>query len=158
MIEEILKYLTVYLVSTIKFILGPILGTSYGLGTVTIIILNIGGMMTSVIVITYFGKWIRSQSQRLFSRKKATVFSKKARRSVQIWQKYGVPGIAFLTPILFMPIGGALLANAFGGKKRDIFIYMMISFLVWSISFTLILKYASHLIPFLDVSSDGSSS
>lgn len=151
MLEEILKYLTVYLASTLKFVLGPILGMSYGFNVIPVIILNIVGMMTPIVIITYFGKWIRDQSQKLFSKKKKKVFSKKARQSVKVWQNYGVPGIAFLTPILFMPIGGALLANAFGGKKRDIFIYMMLSFLFWSVSFTLTLKYAKHLIPFLEV-------
>lgn len=150
MLEEILKYLTVYLISALKFILGPILGMSYELGVIPIIILNVSGMMTSVILITFFGKWIREQSQRLFSRKKRNIFSKKSRKSVQVWKKYGVQGIAFLTPIIFMPIGGALLANAFGSKKKDIFLYMSLSFLFWSILFTLTLKYASHLIPFMD--------
>jgi len=150
MLEEILKYLTVYLASILKFVLGPIIGASYGFGVVITVVLNVTGMMTPVIIISYFGTWIRTQSQKIFSSKKKKVFSKKARKSVEVWQKYGVPGIAFLTPILFMPIGGSLLVNAFGGKKREIFLYMAISFLFWSVLFTLALKYARHLIPFMD--------
>ncbi|MGL1888690.1 MAG: small multi-drug export protein [Reichenbachiella sp.] len=150
--ELIIKYITVYLSSAIKFVVGPLLGVSYGLSIVEIVVLNVLGMMTAVFVITYFGEWIRHQSQRLLKRKKRNVFSKKSRKYVQIWQKFGTPGIAFFTPVLFMPIGGALLANAFGCKKRDIFLYMLVSFLFWSIGFTLVLQYAAHWVPFLDVS------
>lgn len=150
MLQEILKYFLVYISSSVKFVFGPLLGTSYGFHVLITGSLTILGMMTSVYVFTYFGDWIRIKSQKLFSSKDKKKFSKSSRRNVTVWLKYGVPGIAFLTPILLTPIGGTVLANAFGGKKEDILKYMWISCILWSYPISWALKYASYLLPFIN--------
>jgi hypothetical protein len=61
------------------------------------------------------------------------VFTKRNRRLVTIFRKYGLFGIAFLTPvILSIPIG-TIVANSFEPNKRKIFLFMFISILFWSI-------------------------
>jgi len=146
--QHLIQYLLIFLGSTIKIVFGMVLGTAFGFnifltGTITIL-----GMMTSVYIVTFFGTPIRSFTQKVLHRKKRKLFSSKTRRSVRIWQKYGVAGIAFLTPIILMPIGGAILANAFGGKKTEIFKWMWISCIFWTYPLTWIVKFASHLLPF----------
>lgn len=144
---ELLKYLTVYLLSAVKFILGPMLGLSYDLNVVTICLLTTGGMMTTVYVFSYFGHHIRNLSLRVFGPgKKKKIFTSKSRRFVRIWNKHGVKGIAFLTPLLLSPPIGTILANAFGGKKEEIIKWMWIWAIVSSVVLTLILKYAAWLI------------
>jgi predicted neutral ceramidase superfamily lipid hydrolase len=60
------------------------------------------------------------------------VFTKRNRRLVSIFRKYGLLGIAFLTPvILSIPIG-TIVANSFEPNKRKIFLFMFISILFWS--------------------------
>jgi len=60
------------------------------------------------------------------------VFTKRNRRLVTIFRKYGLFGIAFLTPvILSIPIG-TIIANSLEPKKRKIFLFMFISILFWS--------------------------
>jgi len=60
------------------------------------------------------------------------VFTKRNRRLVTIFRKYGLFGIAFLTPvILSIPIG-TIVANSFEPNKRKIFLFMFISILFWS--------------------------
>lgn len=60
------------------------------------------------------------------------VFTKRNRRLVTIFRKYGLFGITFLTPvILSIPIG-TIIANSFEPKKRKIFLFMFISILFWS--------------------------
>src|SRR5687768_8531642 len=49
----LLKVLTVYLLSTFKFIGGPLAGISMGLPLYLTVLLTIAGMMTSVLVISY---------------------------------------------------------------------------------------------------------
>ncbi|MFY0601208.1 MAG: hypothetical protein JXR03_16145 [Cyclobacteriaceae bacterium] len=143
----ILKYLIVYLLSALKFILGPTFGLSFGLSWVEICILTLAGMMTTVYLICYFGDQIRVIFRRFFSsKKKKVVFSKKSRRFVKIWNTYGVKGIAFLTPILLSPPGGTFLAIALGGKKKEIIKWMWIFGGAFSLIFSLIMKYASWLI------------
>lgn len=150
MSELLFEYFLVYSLSTLKVIFGMALGTTLGFSVFLTATLTILGMMTSVYVITFFGTWIRHVSQRIFKRKDQKLFTKKNRRNVRIWQQYGVPGIAILTPVLLMPIGGAVLANAFGGEKKEIFKWMWISCIGWTYPLTWVVKFASHLLPFFD--------
>ena len=126
MIEEILKYLSVYALSGFKFIFGPTLGASYGFSLVVSALLTACGMMTTVYIFTYFGEHLRGLLNR-FKKKDRKVFTKRNRQFVRIWGKYGVKGIALVTPLLLMPIGGAILVNALGGKRREIILWMWIS-------------------------------
>jgi hypothetical protein len=142
----LLKYLTIYALSTVKFILGPVLGLSYGFGVVETALLTLAGMMSTVYVFCYFGTGIRRLANRLFRKKKKKVFTYRNRKFVTLWFAYGVKGIAFFTPILLSPPFGTILANAFGGQKKDIIKWMWVSGTFFSFTITLILKYASWLI------------
>jgi len=71
------------------------------------------------------------------------LFTKRNRRFVIFWRKYGLFGVSFLTPLVFSPIIGTLLVNAFGGSKKKIITYMLISAAFWSFLLT---KF-SYLIP-----------
>ncbi len=151
MIEELLKYFLVYISSTIKFIFGPTIGIAYGFNVFVTGSLTILGMMTSVYVFSFFGDQIRALISKVFGNKKKQVFTKKNRKFVQIWKKYGVPGVALLTPILLTPIGGTILVNAVGAKKEDIIKYMWMSCVLWSYTITWAVKFASGYISVEDL-------
>jgi hypothetical protein len=77
---------------------------------------------------------------RLFERKnrKRVVFSKKRRTLVKFRTKYGLWGIVIMTPvILSIPIGAFLLKKYYSTHK-NVFAYMMLSILGWSLVFTTI--------------------
>lgn len=141
----LLKYLIVYSLSGFKIIFGPTLGMAYGLSIAETVVLSLLGMMTTVYLLSYFGPEIRRLINRIFTRKKKRRnFTPKRRRFVRIWRRWGVPGIAFLTPLLLSPIGGALMVNALGGKRREILKWMWVFGGLWSVILTLLVKYASH--------------
>ena len=119
----------VILLSTVKFIAGPITGFASGLNLVTTILGTVVGTMISVISITYFGKWLGKR----FLRKLVPRNRPRREKWNAFWKKYGVGGIAFLTPILLTPVGGAILAVSTGSSKEKIIFYMFISASVWSI-------------------------
>ncbi|MFY0608100.1 MAG: hypothetical protein JXR10_15380 [Cyclobacteriaceae bacterium] len=138
-----LKYLMVFALSSVKIIFGPTLGLAYGFSVLETIGVSVLGMMTTVYLLTYFGEGMRIIFRRFSFRKKPRkVFSPKKRKFVKIFRKYGVPGIAFLTPILLSPPGGAILANAFKGKSKEIIKWMWIFGVFWSVVLTLAVKYA----------------
>lgn len=127
--EEVLKAVPVMLFSMVKFIFGPTMGYAVKLHVVTTILATVIGMMTSVMIFTFFGDWLRKRVFKQFFARK----SKQGRRTAMIWRKYGLPGIAAITPLILTPIGGTLIAISFGSPKDRIIIYMFISASVWSI-------------------------
>jgi membrane protein DedA with SNARE-associated domain len=138
--ETILKVATVYFSSMLKFIFGPLGGYAAGFSLVTTILVTVAGMMTVVLVFTFFGNWIREKIIRRFS-KKRNKFSTRNRRFVTIWKKYGLIGVAALTPVIFTPIGGTLLAVSSGSPKEKIIFYMFISAAVWSVLLSVALYF-----------------
>lgn len=129
---EISQIISIYLLSTIKFLSGPLLGYAAGLNIFITMIITVAGMMTSVILFTYFGTWLRKRILRRFLKPKR-VFSSRSRRFVKIWKNYGAGGVAFFTPILLMPIGGAILLSTTGTPRKKIIYYMLLSAIGWSI-------------------------
>ncbi len=133
--EEILKALPVAVSSSVKFIFGPLGGYAVGLHLITTIGATVVGMMGSVTAFTFFGDWLRSKIiDRFFSKSKK--FSPGNRKFIGIWKKYGMAGVAFLTPLLLTPIGGTILAVAFGSPKEKILLYMFISAVWWATVFS----------------------
>ena len=57
--EEILKAVSVYFSSMVKFFFGPIGGKAAGLHLITTMVVTVAGMMTMVVAFTYFGDFIR---------------------------------------------------------------------------------------------------
>jgi membrane protein DedA with SNARE-associated domain len=131
--EEIAKAIPAYLLSTLKFIGGPLYGWGVGLKLITTILATVSGMMTSVIAFTFFGEWLKSKVFGRFKRKNPKPPNPKL---AALWKKYGVEGIAFLTPILLTPIGGTLLAVSSGAPKDKIIFYMFVSASGWTIVIT----------------------
>lgn len=144
---ELLKYLLVYALSGFKFIFGPTMGVAYGFSILETGALTTLGMMTTVYIISYFGPQIRAITVRLVGkRKKKPNFSPGRRRFVRVWKKYGIQGIAFMTPLLLTPVGGAFFANALGVNRRDIFKWMWIFGTFWAFVLSLLVKYAFDLL------------
>lgn len=137
--EEILKAIPVYFSCMLKFILGPIGGYASGLNLVTTILTTVFGMMTVVFLFTYSGNWFREKVLNRFIRKKKSAAGNQ--RFAKIWKKYGLPGVALLTPIILTPIGGTLLAVSSGSPKEKIIFYMFISAAVWSVVFSMAIYF-----------------
>lgn len=129
--EEILKALTVYLWSMVKFIFGPIGGKAAGLHLVTTMIVTSAGMMTMVVAFTYFGEFIRKKILDRFFKK-----ANKPPKENNFLKKYGLAGVALLTPVILTPIGGTLIAVGVSPNREKIILYMLISACVWSVLLT----------------------
>jgi len=66
MLEEILKAIPIYLLSMLKVVFGPTFSYASGLHYSTSFAVTFGGMMTSVLIITFFWKPIEEwQTERL---------------------------------------------------------------------------------------------
>jgi len=133
MSEQLGKYLTVYLISMFKFIGGPAMGAAYGMNFLEKFLITVLGMMTSVLIISFFGVRLRRWIQVRYNLKRKR-FTKRNRRIVHIWSNYGVFGVSFFTPVLFSPVVGTLLVTTLGGKRKKVIGYMLISAVFWSLA------------------------
>jgi membrane protein DedA with SNARE-associated domain len=138
MVEELVKAIPVFLSSALKFILGPLEGYGLHLHFITTVVATICGMMMSVVAFTYFGEWLRhGLLKRFFQKKQADPNSeKKKNRFSWFITKYGLGGVAFLTPVFLTPIGGTILAVSLTESKKKILLYMFISGVFWAFVFT----------------------
>jgi len=137
MISDFMKYVLVFLISMFKFIGGPALGVAYDLSLIGVVSMTVFGMMTTVIIISFFGIRLRNWIQKKYNNKRRRkVFSKRNRRIVKIWRGYGEFGVSFFTPVLFSPIVGTLLVTALGGKRNKVIVYMLISAIFWAFTLT----------------------
>ncbi len=144
--SPMIKYLTVYLLSMVKFLGGPLAGVSMGLPFTSTLGLTVAGMMTSVAIFSVVGASVsRWYTQRARARGKP-VFSAHSRRTVRIFQRFGIGGIAFLTPILFSPIVGTVIATVLGVQRRAILLHMLWSAVVWGVAMTLVLTRFQYLV------------
>lgn len=139
--EEVLTILTIYVLCMFKIIFGPTMGYAAGFSPLLTVIITVAGMMTTVFIFTFFGEIIREKVLRRFIKPKR-VFTKRNRRFVKIWRKYGELGVSFLTPILLSPPGGSILAIALGGSRKKTIGYMFLWSVVWSTVITYTFYYS----------------
>ena len=139
--EEVLTILTIYVLCMFKIIFGPTMGYAAGLSPILTVVITVAGMMTTILIFTFFGEKLREKVLRRFLKPKK-VFTPKNRRFVKIWRKYGEMGISFLTPILLSPPGGAIIAMALGGSRKKTVAYMFLWSVVWSTIITYTFYYA----------------
>jgi uncharacterized membrane protein len=140
------KWASVFLLSTVKFLGGPLAGSSMGLGFWQTLGLTVAGMMTSVFVFSGVGRaWVRHRQQQRRLRR-APVFSKRSRNIIKVFKKFGMGGIAFLTPILLSPIGGTVIATLLGVPRQRILLHMFWSAVLWGGVLTLASARISHLL------------
>lgn len=134
------KYLSVVLASTIKFIGGPITGFALGLPWLLTAALTVAGMMLAVLSVAVLGGHL----QRWWAKRRQTQahprrFSKRSRLAVRVWQRFGIWGIACLTPVLFTPIGGTVIALSFRVPLAKLLVAMLVFGILWGLIFTLLL-------------------
>ena len=141
------KYISVIAISMLKFAGGPLTGLALKLAWVETAICSIIGMMITVLLIVFSSDFIQKLWTRFFPKKeKVRKFTKLNRLAIKTRRKFGLVGIALLTPILFTPIGGTALAMAFRYEKREIILQMLISAVAWAIVQTLFFYFLKDLI------------
>jgi hypothetical protein len=137
---DILRYLLPYSLSMIKFVAGPTIGLAVGLSIIEIIIVTTAGMMSTVVLLSYAGQPFREWVTKKFMPEPKR-FSKRNRRFVRVWRKYGAPGVSFLTPLILTPVGGTLLLVAVGEKRKRIISFMLVSGVIWAVLQTFFFKF-----------------
>lgn len=110
------------------------LGIIGGLSPVWVMLLAFtGNILTVLVVIIGFEKvkkWIDSRKSRDGKEE-----SKRTERGKRIWNKYGMPGVALLGPVLIGTHIAAFIGLLFGANKKNATIWMTISIALWTLIF-----------------------
>ncbi|PCI97925.1 MAG: hypothetical protein COB15_07025 [Flavobacteriales bacterium] len=140
-LSEILELLGLFLLAASKFavavgiLISPVTNYSY---FESVLMLIIGGF-TGISFFYYFSNWVNKMISKLFQKKKKKqVFSKKVRRFINIKNKYGLVGIAFITPIIISIPVGSFIASRFFSKKKHTLLVMFAGIVFWALLLPLI--------------------
>ncbi len=96
----------------------------------TMIIAFLGNLLTIVLLIIFLDKireWRRKRKQG------EQTDSKRHKHAKSLWDKYGLPGLAFIGPFFVGTHLSALLAIGFGAEKTKTLYLMTASLLSWTI-------------------------
>ncbi|HEX8514810.1 MAG TPA: hypothetical protein VF868_01335 [Bacteroidia bacterium] len=136
------EIISVFLLSTVKFVFGAV-PMALGLGfsfLEAVFVTTLGGITGSTIFVLLSGKIVEYLRKRRIERiaagkiVKRRVFTRKNKIIVRVKIRFGLLGIAFLTPFLLsIPLGCFLAVRYFDGKQK-IMMYMYASVLFWSVS------------------------
>ena len=133
--------ITYFFIGTVKFVVAAgLMSADIRFDFITSLIVLIGGGSLGTIVFYYFGSWINKMFDKLFKRKKKKekkTFTKKNRMVIKIKKKYGLYGLALLTPVVLSIPVGCILASRFYGKDRRTVPFLLASVVLWSVAFPL---------------------
>jgi hypothetical protein len=85
-------------------------------------------------VLIRFIQWISDRFH--IGKKKKNTFSKRNRMLVKVMKSYGLIGISFLSPIILSLPVGTFIALRYYKDKKQVFIYLWLGVLFWSIIFS----------------------
>lgn len=145
--SEFFKILSVFLACTVAFgKLGmPAAVVLFNYNFYKVFIVTVLGGITGNIFFTNLSaailKWVhnyRLKKNKIHSKK---IFTRFNRRIIKLKNRFGLAGIAAITPVLLSTPLGAFLAERFFRDKGKIIIYLSISNIFWSITLYFLMLY-----------------
>ncbi len=158
-VEEIthwLKILEVTLIASVKFLLAPFEAERYNMSYWQSFMYTTGGGTLGIFVFYYAGHfisqwWIKNVAKikSFLTRRPITdftgenkrVMTRKNKLIVRVKNKFGLAGIAFVTPCLISIPIGTLVAVAIYRKRKPVILYLMISLVLWSFFLNWLAQY-----------------
>ncbi len=103
---------------------------------VKVILVSCSGGIIGTIVFTYLSagllKWWKTFKNKRFPSTQTSTFKKSNRRIVRLKNRFGLTGIAVLTPFLLSIPVGAFIAERFYKDKKKVITAISISVVAWS--------------------------
>lgn len=147
---DAMKWITLFLLSSIKLLWAPGTAIASGLKFWEAWLVTAAGGMLGVVVFYNFGHLVFAHIDRLRHRryrqmgKAAPVrksFTRRNRWIVLVKGKFGLIGLAIITPtLLSIPVGSMIAARFFYNKRRTL-PYLLLSTLVWTFALSFFFAY-----------------
>ncbi|MGD6843911.1 small multi-drug export protein [Bacillus infantis] len=124
------------------------LGVLWGLSPFWTGVLAFAGNLLLLILLALFFEqfflWRNSRREK----KGASGPTKRDIRSKQLWEKYGIPGLALLAPLLVGTDIAAIAAFSLGASRSRVLAWMTVSLAMWTIVFAAASAYGVSLLDF----------
>ena len=143
-----MKILTLILWSSVKFLAAAPLALAYGFNYYQTLIITMTGGILGVFFFFYIGEHLgpllniiriryamfRGQNMvDIKQTKRKKIFTWRSRLMVRTIRRFGLIGIAALTPIILSIPVGTILAARYYHNKKQVLAYLCISVLCWSV-------------------------
>lgn len=129
--EKLISSILVLFGSIVKFSMGTLTAIAADLGLGGSLANIIGGII-GIVVFTYLGGYIQEYFVKKFPNYFSRKFSRGNRFLVKVKQRFGLNGIAVLTPIVLSIPVGVLFALALTNDKKKILVSMLVSMFFWA--------------------------
>ena len=124
----------------LKSLGGPITAFGLGLSPVESTVLSSVGMLLTATLVAFGGERVRAPIARFLKRVFPKQFDRPMHPGVlRIFERYGMAGIAFITPLFLSPPGGAVAAVVFQVERKRVVSALTIAGVVWSVIYTAII-------------------
>ncbi len=145
--EEFVKILSVFVTCALAFgkIGFPTAFLVFNSNFIKVILVTCAGGISGNILFTYLSafllKWrhnYRLKKHKIHARQ---IFTKFNRRVIRIKQRFGLAGIAFITPVILSTPVGAFLADRFYKDKKKVILYLSLSTVFWALALYCLLYF-----------------
>lgn len=135
--SSITSYITVTSLCAIKYMIGVASGLATDLSFVELFLCYFIGGSLGMVFYTLFGNQVLNWWKKRKSQKNNYIETQNANNDwkIKVWNKFGLIGVAFITPpILSQPVGTAI-SLGFGTPAYKVILFMCGSMLIWSLIF-----------------------
>lgn len=98
----------------------------------------IGNIVTVLFLLVFLDQFNQWRAKRRERKGKVARSNKRSLRAQRLWDKYGMPGLSMIGPMVVGSHLTALMCAAFGGKRQAVFYWMSASITLWSTVFAVL--------------------
>lgn len=150
LLSEIWKYILVFVLGAIPWIeIAVVIPVSIVAGMnpwLTGLMAFAGNLTTVYLVILFFDKFKQWRNRKKGGEGQQ---SKRSQRAVRLWNRYGLPGMSLLGPLLIGSHIAVFIAILFGAKKAGAMVWMTVSLAIWTIALTVASVYGFDLFKYV---------
>jgi len=134
MTTELLKILSVFLLSSVKFGIGGVPAAVFAnFPFFKAMLITISGGITGVTVFAYLSDWINERLKKIGSKKQKKKFTLTNKIIVYVKKYFGLIGISIITPLILSIPLGVFIAVKFYHDKNKVIRFMFVSITIWAV-------------------------
>lgn len=138
---EVLKIISVFLLSAVKFGIGGVPAAVFAnFPFFKAMLITISGGITGVVFFAYISDWITHKLQSRGTKKNRRKFTLTNKIIVYAKKYFGLIGISAITPLILSIPLGVFIAVRFYHDKNKVIRYMFVSITIWAV----VIYYALH--------------